>query len=71
MKPASTRLLNDGHWIPRLGFGTWPLDDDEAAVAVEAALKAGYRLIDTASRYGNETGVGRCLQAAGLPRSDV
>ncbi|MCY1039798.1 aldo/keto reductase [Corallococcus sp. bb12-1] len=71
MTSAPARLLNDGHRIPQLGFGTWPLDDDEASVAVESALKAGYRLIDTASRYGNETGVGRGLRAAGLPRAEV
>ncbi|XXF79679.1 aldo/keto reductase [Myxococcaceae bacterium GXIMD 01537] len=70
MSTHPTRKLNDGYAIPQLGFGTWPLTDDEAAVAVEAALKTGYRLIDTASRYGNEKGVGQGLRASGLPRAE-
>ena len=40
--------LNDGHFIPQLGLGTWPLDDDQAATAVVQALEVGYRHIDTA-----------------------
>lgn len=51
--------LNDGHDIPRLGLGTWRMDDDTARVAVRTAISLGYRHIDTAAFYGNEAGVGR------------
>ena len=61
--------LNTGHALPLLGLGTWPLNDDEAAEAVAAALGQGYRLVDTAARYGNEAGVGRGIAAAGVPRA--
>ncbi|KNH20752.1 oxidoreductase [Arthrobacter sp. ZBG10] len=63
--------LNDGHAIPQLGLGTWPLDDQQAAVAVAKALDAGYRHIDTAVKYGNERGVGQGIRAAGLDRGDL
>jgi diketogulonate reductase-like aldo/keto reductase len=64
-----TVTLNTGHALPLLGLGTWPLNDDEAAAAVAAALAQGYRLVDTAARYCNEGGVGRGIAAAGLPRA--
>ena len=63
--------LNDGHSIPQLGLGTWPLDDDQVATAVVQALEAGYRHIDTAVKYGNERGVGNGIRASGLDRSEV
>ena len=63
--------LNDGSTIPQLGFGVWQVPDDEAQVAVEEALRVGYRHIDTAAAYGNEEGVGRALRASGLARDDV
>nr|WP_314629084.1 aldo/keto reductase [uncultured Janthinobacterium sp.] len=63
--------LNDGQRIAQIGFGTWPLDDAQAETAVQAALACGYRLIDTAARYGNETGVGRGIAASGLARGEV
>lgn len=63
--------LNDGNRIPAIGFGTWPMDDDEAHEAVRLALHAGYRLIDTAARYGNERGVGLGIADAGVAREDV
>lgn len=63
--------LNDGHSIPQLGLGTWPLDDDQVATAVVQALEAGYRHIDTAVKYGNERGVGNGIRASGLDRSDL
>lgn len=64
-----TIALNTGHALPLLGLGTWPLNDAEAAEAVASALAQGYRLVDTAARYGNEAGVGRGIAAAGLPRA--
>ena len=63
--------LNDGSTIPQLGFGVWQVPDDEAQVAVEEALRVGYRHIDTAAAYRNEEGVGRALKASGLARDDV
>ncbi|MFI0545207.1 aldo/keto reductase [Streptomyces sp. WSLK1-3] len=66
-----THALNDGTKIPALGLGTWPMDDAEAERAVAAALESGYRLVDTATNYRNETGVGRGVAAAGVPREEV
>lgn len=63
--------LNDGHSIPQLGLGTWPLDEDQVATAVVQALEAGYRHIDTAVKYGNERGVGNGIRASGLDRSEL
>lgn len=63
--------LNDGQRLAQIGFGTWPLDDAQAQTAVQSALACGYRLIDTAARYGNETGVGRGIAASGVARADV
>ena len=50
--------LNNGIEIPKLGLGTWMIPDNEADSAVKSAVKLGYRLIDTAQAYGNESGVG-------------
>ncbi|MFY1671203.1 aldo/keto reductase [Plantactinospora sp. WMMB334] len=66
-----TRRLANGARIPQLGFGTWPLDNDEAERAVAEAIGIGYRLVDTAYRYGNEVGVGRGLRASGVPREEL
>lgn len=63
--------LNDGIAMPRIGYGTYKVGDDEAQRAVEAALATGYRLIDTAEMYGNEVGVGRAIAASGVPREEV
>lgn len=63
--------LNDGNRIPAIGFGTWPMDDNRAHEAVRVALHAGYRLIDTAARYGNERGVGLGIADSGVAREDV
>lgn len=56
--------LNSGYTMPILGLGTWTLDDAAAERSVYEALKDGYRLIDTARYYGNETGVGRGIRRA-------
>jgi 2,5-diketo-D-gluconate reductase A len=63
--------LNDGNSIPQIGLGTWPLDDADAAAAVVAAVEAGYRHVDTATKYGNETGVGDGFAASGLARDEM
>lgn len=66
-----THRLNDGTTIPALGLGTWPMDDTQAEHAVRTALKAGYRLIDTATNYRNETGVGRGVAGSEVPREEI
>ena len=63
--------LNDGTEIPQLGFGVFQIPPEETQRAVEIALEAGYRHIDTAQMYGNERGVGEAVRASGLDRGDV
>ena len=58
------KRLNSGYTMPALGLGTWTQDDDTAEESVYTALKDGYRLIDTAQYYGNETGVGKGIKRA-------
>ncbi len=74
MTPAAaipTVTLNDDHTIPVLGLGVAELSPEETESAVATALKAGYRLIDTAAAYGNEEAVGRAVAASGIPREDL
>jgi 2,5-diketo-D-gluconate reductase A len=66
-----TVRLNDGHSIPQLGFGVFQIDPAETAEAVSTALEVGYRHIDTAEMYGNESGVGEAVRASGLDRAEV
>lgn len=63
--------LHDGVEIPQLGFGVFQIPPEETQDAVEEALGAGYRHIDTAAAYRNEAGVGAAIAAAGLAREDV
>ena len=63
--------LANGVEIPKLGLGTWFIDDDKAAQAVRDAVKIGYRNIDTAQAYGNERGVGEGIRTADIPREDL
>jgi 2,5-diketo-D-gluconate reductase A len=63
--------LHDGIEIPQLGFGVFQVPPEDTQSAVEMALDAGYRHIDTAAAYRNEAGVGAALAASGLPREDV
>lgn len=69
LKEAYT--LTGGIQIPKLGLGTWFIEDDKAAEAVRAAVKLGYRLIDTAQAYGNERGVGEGIRTCGVPREQL
>lgn len=66
-----TYHLENSVQIPKLGLGTWFIDDDKAAKAVRDAVKVGYRLIDTAQAYGNERGVGEGVRTCGLPREEL
>ena len=63
--------LNDGTAIPQLGLGVWQVDHGITADVVGWAIKAGYRLIDTAQGYRNEEGVGEAIRAADVPRSEL
>ena len=63
--------LLDGNTIPKLGLGVYKVDNDLAAPLVSHALTNGYRLIDTASMYENEVGVGRGIVDSGVPRDQV
>src|ERR1700751_3823423 len=60
--------LANGVTIPKLGLGTWMIEDGDAAQAVRDALAIGYRHFDTAQAYGNERGVGEGLRASGIAR---
>lgn len=64
-------LLNDGHSLPQLGLGVWQIDNANAPEAIGTAIDAGYRLIDTAANYGNETGVGQALKRTIVPRNEI
>lgn len=66
------RILNNGVRMPLLGFGVFQIPDaEECEQAVFEALQAGYRMIDTASVYGNEEPVGKAIVRSGLPREEV
>ncbi len=68
-------ILNDGHILPEIGFGTYPLRGEEGYRAIRYALDAGYRLIDSAVNYGNEEEVGRAIRdfltESGTARDEV
>ena len=57
--------------IPLLGFGTWQISNRDAPEATAYALQAGYRHIDTATMYQNESGIGKALASVALPRESV
>ncbi|WP_421858365.1 aldo/keto reductase [Oceanicaulis sp.] len=65
------RTQANGADIPKLGFGTWQLEDEDATRGVAHALKTGYRHIDTAQIYGNEKEVGAGLHQSGVAREDI
>ncbi|CAO4169975.1 aldo/keto reductase [Methylorubrum populi] len=69
--PVPQIALNDGRSIPQLGLGVWRLPEGETPALVGTALGSGYRSIDTAAIYGNESGVGRGLRETVVPRRDV
>lgn len=66
-----TFTLSNGVKIPKLGFGTWMIDNDAVVQPVKDALEIGYRHIDTAESYGNEEGVGRAIRESGILRQDI
>jgi 2,5-diketo-D-gluconate reductase A len=68
---VATIELNSGHSIPQLGFGVFLVDPDDTQRVVEDALEVGYRHIDTATGYNNETQVGAAIRASGIPRDEI
>jgi 2,5-diketo-D-gluconate reductase A len=66
-----TFTLNNGVEIPAIGLGVYQSAPEETADAVESALRAGYRHIDTAAAYGNERQVGEGIRASGLDRDEI
>ncbi len=69
--PIPALSLPGGGEMPKLGLGTWPMRGVECRRAVASALALGYRHVDTAEMYGNESDVGAALSASGLPRGEV
>ncbi|PXA92920.1 oxidoreductase [Nostoc sp. 3335mG] len=63
--------FHDGKSIPQIGLGVWQTPDDVAVTAVDTALRAGYRHIDTAAVYQNERGVGEGIRRSGVAREDI
>jgi diketogulonate reductase-like aldo/keto reductase len=72
MKTTDFFTLTNGVKIPAVGFGTWQIPNGELAYnSVGAALKSGYRHIDTARAYGNEESVGKAIRDSGIPRNEI
>ncbi|MBB5043438.1 aldo/keto reductase [Shinella fusca] len=71
MSDQSTILFHDSNSIPQVGLGVWRTPNDTAVTAVQAALSAGYRHVDTAAVYENEDGVGEGIRASGIARSEI
>lgn len=70
--PASKSVkLNTGAEMPTVGLGTWKSKPGEVEHAVEHALKYGYKHIDTAAAYDNETEVGKGIKMSGVPREEI
>ncbi|AMD21604.1 HFL252Cp [Eremothecium sinecaudum] len=68
---TATIKLNTGAELPVVGLGTWQSTDEDCYKAVLAALKNGYKHIDTAAIYGNEEVIGRAIKDSGIPREEL
>jgi len=68
---STVALSHNNLKLPIVGFGTHQLQGDDAYGPTIAALKAGYRHVDTAAVYGNEEAVGRAIRDSGIPRSEI
>lgn len=69
--PSMPLIQAHGAAIPAIGLGTFQMTGDTCVSAVQSAVAAGYRHVDTAAMYGNETEVGLGLKASGVPRDEV
>lgn len=71
-KQWTTTTLQNGVEMPTLGLGVWKMENnDEVKTAVQAAIDAGYKAIDTAAAYKNEEGVGAAIKDSNTPREDL
>ena len=69
---SSYNILHSGIEIPPVGLGVWKMPNNDNTVdAIKAAIKSGYRHIDTASVYKNEESIGLALKESGVPRKDM
>ncbi len=71
MTAIADHPLNDQTSLPPIGLGTYSLNGDEGAESIAAAVRAGYRLLDTASSYGNEDAVGEGVRRSGVDRDTL
>lgn len=71
MTDHRTISLNDDRVIPQIGLGVWQIPNNAVPTAVQVALDAGYRHIDTAAAYENEEGVGRGMRELGIAREEI
>lgn len=71
MSEVPTVALSNEKEMPVLGFGVFQMGDEETEASVLKAIEAGYRLIDTATSYGNEEAVGRAIAKSGVPREEL
>jgi len=74
MPLPTTFKLSSGHEMPVIGFGTWDAVESQRPALLEAtiaALKCGYRSIDTAWVYGTEQPVGEAIRKSGIPRENI
>ena len=69
--PTNLTFSREAGFMPALGVGTSPMTGGLSVDTVVAALKAGYRHIDTARKYGTERAVGEAMQVSGVPRKDI
>lgn len=71
MTSIPSLTFHDGRQAPQLGFGVWQIADDTVTQVVETAFGLGYRSVDTAAIYDNETGVGRGIARSGMARDTL
>ena len=72
MSAVPSVTLNNGVAMPMLGFGVFQVNDaEECERSVSEAIRTGYRLIDTASMYGNEKEIGNAVRKTNVPRSEI
>ncbi len=68
---TTTLTFNNGVEMPALGFGVFQTPPGQTVTAVETAIKAGYRLVDTAAAYLNEREAGEAIRRSGIDRSEI
>ena len=71
MTLQETFTLTNGQRIPKIGFGTWRIKNDDVVAAVKSAIDSGYRHIDTAQAYQNEQGVGKAIHESNIDRKEL